>query len=177
MPYYHGFTTDVGLSSGFLFHGEAHVSRRDLLLKMELRSNPEALCVVRGALTQLTERLGFAEPECRAVVLGVDEALTNIIRHAYAGNAERPIEVSFRRIRAPWRGASREALEIVLVDRGRKVDRTKLRGRALEDLRPGGLGLHFIRESMDTVEFRRTDGRNRLRLVKFLRVPRPSRDS
>src|SRR5207247_10138651 len=123
-----------------------------------------------------TERLGFSEPECRAVVLALDEALTNVIRHAYAGHPEGTIEVSFRRIRAPWRGASREALEIVLVDQGRKIDRTKLRGRSLEDLRPGGLGLHFIRENMDAVEFRRTAGRNRLRLVKFLRVPRPPRD-
>ena len=49
--------------------------RRNLLLKMELRSNPETLCAVRGAVAQLTERLGFSEPECRAVVLGVDEAL------------------------------------------------------------------------------------------------------
>jgi len=153
------------------------VRRRDLLLKMELRSNPASLCVVRGALAQLTERLGFREPECRAVVLALDEALTNVIRHAYSGRRERPIEVSFRRIRTPWRGASREALEIVLVDQGRKIDRTKLRGRALEDVRPGGLGLHFIRASMDAVEFRRTATRNRLRLVKFLRVPRPPRGS
>ena len=149
---------------------------RDLLLKMELRSHPEGLCIVRGAVMQLTEMLGFSEPECRAVVLALDEALANVIRHAYAGNPKRPIEVSFRLIRAPWRGASRVALEIVLVDRGRKIDRGKLRGRALEDVRPGGLGLHFIRQNMDAVEFRRTAGRNRLRLVRFLRVRRPPRD-
>ena len=153
------------------------MSRRSLLLKMELRSDPEMLCVVRGAVAQLTEELGFAQPQCRAVVLGVDEALTNIIRHAYAGQAGRPIEISFRRVRAPWRGASREALEIVLVDRGKKVDRAKLCGRALEDVRPGGLGLHFIRESMDAIEFRRRSGRNHLRLVKFLRVPEPRKGS
>ena len=153
------------------------MNRRNLLLKMELRSNPEALCVVRGALAQLTERFGFPESECRAVVLGVDEALTNIIRHAYAGRAEGPIEVSFRRIRAPWHGATREGLEIVLVDHGKKVDRAKLSGRALEDVRPGGLGLHFIRETMDAVEFRHANGRNQLRLVKFLGVPGPPRGS
>jgi anti-sigma regulatory factor (Ser/Thr protein kinase) len=128
-------------------------------------------------VTQLTERLGFPESECRAVVLGVDEALTNIIRHAYAGRAERPIEVLFRRVRASLCGKHGEALEIVLVDRGKKVDRAKLCGRALEDVRPGGLGLHFIRESMDAVEFRRTNGRNQLRLVKFLRVPGSRRGS
>jgi len=149
------------------------LNRRNLLLKMELRSNPETLCAVRGAVAQLTERLGFSEAECRAVVLGIDEALTNIIRHAYAGHPDRPIEVHFSRIRTSSCGKNGEALEIVLEDRGKKVDRAKLCGRALEDVKPGGLGLHFIRESMDALEFRRTYGRNQLRLIKFLPKPDP----
>ncbi len=153
----------------------AHVSRGSLLLRMELRSNPEMLCVVRNALGELAAKLGFSEPECRAVVLAVDEALTNIIRHAYLGNAERPIEASFRRIAVPRDGKSGEALEILLEDRG--VIANKMCGRALEDVRPGGLGLHFIRESMDTVEFSRRWGRNRLRLVKFLHVQGPRKGS
>ncbi len=153
------------------------MSGHSLLLRMELRSNPETLCVVRGAVAQLTERLGFSEPECRAVVLGVDEAMTNIIRHAYAGHPDRPIEALFRRIRTSSCGKSGEALEIVLEDRGKKVDRAKLCGRALEDVKPGGLGLHFIRESMDALEFRRRLGWNQLRLVKFLPKPGPPADS
>lgn len=147
------------------------MSRGSLLLKMELRSNPEMLCVVRNALGQLTQELGFPEPECRAVVLAVDEALTNIIRHAYQGKAEQPIEASFRRIQVARDDASEAALEIVLEDRGVTVDCEKLCGRELEDVRPGGLGLHFMRQCMDTVEFRRTWGRNQLRLVKLLHPP------
>ena len=135
------------------------------------------LCVVRHALGELAARLGFSEPECRAVVLAADEALTNIIRHAYHGDAERPIQVSFRRIRVPRDGKSRDALEIVLEDRGAKVNPKKMCGRALEDVRPGGLGLHFMRESMDTVEFSRKKGRNLLRLVKILHVPGPKKGS
>lgn len=153
------------------------MSRGKLLLKMELRSNPEMLCVVRNALGQLTQELGFPEPECRAVVLAVDEALTNIIRHAYQGRAEQPIEASFRHIQAGRDGARRAALEIVLEDRGVTVDREKLCGRKLEDVRPGGLGLHFMRKCMDTVEFRRRQGRNQLRLVKLLRTPELAKGS
>jgi serine/threonine-protein kinase RsbW len=147
------------------------MSRGSLLLRMELRSNPEMLCVVRNALGQLAATLGFSETECNAVVLAVDEALTNIIRHAYLGDVERPIEASFRRIHVPWEGQGRDALEIVLEDQGVTVNAKNLCGRALEDVRPGGLGLHFIRESMNTVEFSRRKGRNQLRLVKILHVP------
>jgi anti-sigma regulatory factor (Ser/Thr protein kinase) len=144
---------------------------------MEMRSNPEMLCVVRHALGELAAKLGFSEPECRAVVLAVDEALTNIIRHAYGGNTERPIEACFRRIPARRDGKSGDALEIVLEDRGVRVNSKTMCGRALEDIRPGGLGLHFIRESMDTVEFSHRKGRNQLRLVKVLRVQEPRKSS
>src|SRR4029077_18873774 len=92
----------------------AHVSSGSLLLKLELRSDPAMLCVVRNALGQLAETLGFSEAECRAIVLAVDEAMTNIIRHAYLGDAGRPIEASFHRIRAPRDGQSADALEILL---------------------------------------------------------------
>lgn len=155
----------------------AHVSRGSLLLKMELRSNPEMLCVVRNALSELTAKLGFSEPDCRAVVLAVDEALTNIIRHAYLGDAEKPIEASFRRIAMSEDGQSADALEIILEDRGVTANPRKMCGRKLEDVRPGGLGLHFIRESMDTVEFSRRGGRNLLRLVKVLRAKTPRKDA
>src|ERR1700739_1239718 len=112
------------------------MNRSRLLLKLELQSNPEMLRVVRHALGQLAETLGFPDPECRAVVLAVDEALTNIIRHAYQGKADQLIEISFRRIQAAQDGAHRPALEIVFEDQGAKVDAKKLCGRDLEDVRP-----------------------------------------
>jgi serine/threonine-protein kinase RsbW len=40
-------------------------------------------------------------------------------------------------------------------------------------VRPGGLGLHFIRETMDEVEFSHIDGKNRLRLVKIIHAQGP----
>jgi serine/threonine-protein kinase RsbW len=153
------------------------VSRGRLLLRMELPSNPDMLCVVRNALAELAAKLGFSEPECRAVVLAVDEALTNIIRHAYLGDPERTIEATFHRIHAPGEGESGDALEIVLEDSGVTANPEKMCGRALEDVRPGGLGLHFIRESMDTVEFSRSNGKNQLRLVKILHATGPLKGS
>lgn len=153
------------------------VSQGSLLLKMELRSNPETLCIVRNALGQLAQTFGFSETDCRAVVLAVDEALTNIIRHAYEGKPEQPIEVSFRRIQATGDGTPEPALEIVLEDHGRAVDRETLRGRELDEVRCGGLGLHFMRESMDAVEFRRRWHRNQLRMVKRLRAATTAKSS
>lgn len=144
------------------------MNRNRMLLKLELQSDPGMLCVVRGAIGPLAEAVGFSSADCRAIVLAVDEALTNIIRHAYGGAGELPIHAEFREVEEQGDGQSRKALEITLEDEGTEVDRAKLCSRPLEELRPGGLGLHFIRESMNTVEFRRINGRNQLRLVKFV---------
>jgi anti-sigma regulatory factor (Ser/Thr protein kinase) len=138
------------------------------LLKLELHSDPQLLCVVRGALERLTEVFGFSPPDRRSVTRAVDEALTNIMRHCYNGRTDQPIEVYCTRI--PPRGGSERAdgLEILLCDKGPAVDPSKLRGRRLDEIKPGGLGLHFIRQSMDIVEYRRVGDTNEFRLVKYL---------
>lgn len=144
-----------------------------MLLKLEVQSNPELLCAVRGAMEKLTERMGFPEAECRSVTRAVDEALTNIIRHAYSNQPDQPIELACFRAKQAADGKAVEGLEIILKDQGAPADPEKMRGRPLEEVRPGGLGLHYIRQSMDVMEFTRADGMNQLRLVKYL-PPRAS---
>ena len=141
---------------------------RGLLLKLELRSNPNLLCVIRGAVERLTEGLGFSAPECRSVTRAVDEALCNVMRHAYCGRLDKPIVVYFRRVQRRSKGWLNEGLEVFLWDHGPAIDIAKLCGRKLNEIRPGGLGLHFIRQAMDKVEFTRVGRTNQLRLVKYL---------
>jgi serine/threonine-protein kinase RsbW len=145
---------------------------RGLLLKLELRSNPNLLCVIRGALERLTEVFGFSAPERRSVTRAVDEALCNVMRHAYCGRLDKPIAVYFRRVQRRSKGRVDEGLEVILCDQGPAVDTAKLCGRNLDEIRPGGLGLHFIRQAMDTVKFTRVGRTNRLRLVKYPQPPK-----
>jgi serine/threonine-protein kinase RsbW len=137
------------------------------LLKLELHSDPTLLCVVRGALERLTEVFGFSPPERRSVTRAVDEAITNIMRHCYNGRTDQPIEVYCSRV-PPRASHQADGLQILLCDQGPEVDPSKLRGRRLEEIKPGGLGLHFIRQSMDTVEYQRSGSTNQFRLVKYL---------
>jgi anti-sigma regulatory factor (Ser/Thr protein kinase) len=147
--------------------------RTGLLLRLELPSNPEILCVVRSAVMRLSEEMGFSAEGCRAVTRAVDEALANIIRHAYGGKAGQPIELVCRGLPSQTDGPGPTGLEIVLVDHGAPADRDKLRGRALDDVRPGGLGLHFIQDAMDIMQYTSEATGNQLRLVKYL----PASDS
>lgn len=143
---------------------------RGVLMRLELPSDPSLLCAVRGAVERLTESFGFAPEECRAVTLAVDEALTNIIRHAYHGRPDQPIELSFRSVKPQADKQVTGGLEILLSDQGPAIEESKMCGRALDDVKPGGLGLHFIKQSMDIVEYQRENGTNRLRLVKYVRA-------
>jgi len=139
---------------------------------LTLYSRPGLLSVVRGTVERLSEYLGFPITEARSITRAVDEALTNIVRHSYGNRPGQPITMYFRRARRRRQCEEESGLEIVLCDRGPAVDPSKFRGRPLEEIRPGGLGLYFIRQAMDIVEFSRKSATNRLRLVKYLARPR-----
>jgi anti-sigma regulatory factor (Ser/Thr protein kinase) len=78
--------------------------------------------------------------------VAVDEACTNVIRHSYDGARDR--RILFQCAVVPG-----ETIAFRLRDFGKKVPAEALQSRDLDDVRPGGLGLHFIREIMDEVEF------------------------
>jgi anti-sigma regulatory factor (Ser/Thr protein kinase) len=135
---------------------------------LALYSNPRLLSAVRGAVERLTETLGFTAVQCRSITRAVDEAVTNIVRHSYGNRLDKPIAMYFRSTQRQHEGEVQHGLEILLCDRGPEVDASKLKGRPLEKIRPGGLGMHLIHQAMDTVEFTRKGPTNRLRLVKYL---------
>jgi anti-sigma regulatory factor (Ser/Thr protein kinase) len=60
-----------------------------------------------------------------------------------------------------------EGIRIVIEDEAKHIDPDHIKGRDLDEIRPGGLGVHIIREIMDEVvyEQRRPIGM-RLTLVK-----------
>jgi serine/threonine-protein kinase RsbW len=159
------------MSQGRKTSAKLRHSANGYLLKLQVTSDPNLLCAVRGAVERLTEAFGFSAAEGRAITRAVDEALTNIIRHAYCGAPDQSIDVAFRSVEGQADGKnSSDGLEITMCDHGPAIDPEKMSGRALDDVKPGGLGLHFIRQSMDVVEFKRANDTNCLRLVKYIRA-------
>jgi serine/threonine-protein kinase RsbW len=148
------------------------LNRMGWLLRLELPSNPEILCVVRSAVMRLAEEMGFAAEQCRGLTRAVDEALANIIRHAYDGRPGQPIELLCRRLQDRTHKKQQAGLEIVIVDHGAAADRKKMCGRSLDDVRPGGLGVHFIKDAVDVMQYTSRARTNRLRLVKYLPATR-----
>jgi len=106
---------------------------------------------------------GFPDLERGRIVLAADEAVTNVIRHTYQGVTDRPIILS---------GEISEGLfHLRLRDYGPPVDLANLKGRALEDIKPGGLGLHLLQAVFTVVEHRALPDGNEWHLAKPLEQP------
>lgn len=139
-------------------------------IRIELRSDPCYLAGVRQLIAGVAQRIGFDDNSCSQVALAVDEALANVIRHGYCQACDRPIWISL------WPSPETEergaGLRIEIEDEARQVDESELCGRELDDPKPGGLGLHIIREVMDEVAYHKRSGRGmRLTMVKFAQKP------
>ena len=105
----------------------------------------------------------MAEP----ITLAVVEALTNIIRHSYGGPCEKPIIVGLNKIHCGDK--NRPAVEILIRDFGKQVDAKAIKSRNLDELRPGGVGVHIIHSVMDEVEFSHADDcGTQLKMVKYI---------
>jgi sigma-B regulation protein RsbU (phosphoserine phosphatase) len=107
-------------------------------------ARPEALASIRAAVADQATRLGVPAGAAADCVLAVDEACQNIIRHAYKGG-EGDIVLRLDR--------DGDRLVIRLIDFAPPIDPVKIISRPLDDLRPGGLGTHFMRSVMDAVDF------------------------
>lgn len=125
-------------------------------------SRPELLAPVRAMMEELAARIGFDDIACGHLALAIDEALTNIIRHGYKNDPNQQIWIS------AWELSNPTGLRIQIDDLAPQVEVGKLKGRDLDDIRPGGLGVHLIHSLMDQVQFsKRPEGGMRLILEKY----------
>jgi anti-sigma regulatory factor (Ser/Thr protein kinase) len=135
-------------------------AKRPLKFQMKLSSDPRLLAVVRGTVAQFAEALGFEGSQCRNITLAVDEALSNVIRHAYKNECNHEIELNCQ--------AEADCLEFTFIDRGEPADPARICAGPLDEVALGGRGTHLIRQIMDEVIYDRLENHNRLRLKKYM---------
>jgi len=123
-------------------------------IELRFRSSPAHLPVVRATVEKVCELLGMDDDTTGGVVLSVDEAMTNVMKHAYKGSDDGPIDVTL----TPVGPDQPHALVITLADRGQFVDPATIKPRDLADVRPGGLGVHIIIKCMDEVTYAPREG-------------------
>jgi len=119
-------------------------------------------------VAERSEESGLAPRRSREVQLAVEEAVVNIIHHAYP---DRPGDIELRWQKDP----DRARVTIEIEDSGvpfdiRTAPEPDLKA-GLADRKIGGLGIHFIRTLAEAVDYRRENGKNVLTLVFEPRSP------
>ena len=116
-----------------------------LPIKLTIPSEPKYLCLVRGVLKDYLASLQVSERISAKVALCVNEACSNVIKYGYEGKVDCPIEISFL--------CEDDNFNVKIRDYGKTCDVSKIKPRSLDEIKPGGLGTHFINQIMDSVEY------------------------
>lgn len=126
------------------------MSQGEKLLELRIPARAERLTLVRALVKRATQTAGCNDNLGERLVIAVNEACMNIIQHAYSGNGAGEIVLEIHQ----------NGLQLIfrLVDFAQPVDLGTVKSRDLDDIRPGGLGVHFISEIMDEVKMGHLDG-------------------
>jgi len=119
---------------------------------LKVNSDPANLAAVRKQVEALAAGNGFSAKVVAEIGLCVNEAMANVIRHAYGNRYDRPVHV----VAAV---DDRDGITITIRDWGTGVDPSSLPHRPYDPLEPGGVGLICLRQWLDDVRYeRQADG-------------------
>ena len=126
-------------------------------------SHPKYLSIVRSVTGKMAQIYEITEPLTEDMKLAVDEACANVIKHAYRGDRTKKIVLKYK--------ITKKSFNVIIEDSGIKAQTDLIKGRSLDDIRPGGLGIHFIKRVFDVFQFDETKKKgNRLILIKSMNI-------
>lgn len=111
------------------------------LFEIRFSAKPERLCLVRSLVKRTAEVVGCGSELSDKLVIAVNEACMNVIQHAYQGDELGEIVLEMLN--------NEGKLHFRIMDYANPIDLESVKPRDLDELRPGGLGTHFINEIMD----------------------------
>ncbi|MEO7162882.1 MAG: SpoIIE family protein phosphatase, partial [Bdellovibrionia bacterium] len=113
--------------------------------ELTFSSETSSLGLIRHLVEDKARSMNFAEKQVGRIALAVTEAVANIIKHTYKSETDQRIQIGI--------GVNGPELQIHLRDWGPKQDPSHFVSRPLDEIRPGGLGVHYMKETMDVIEF------------------------
>ena len=115
-------------------------------MKFEILSDPKNLKTVRSNIKEAISNFNFKGVDEFNIILSVDEAVQNIIRYAYSLDKTKKILFDIK--------LQEKDLIIKIRDFGKQVDLSVIKSRDLDDVKPGGLGVHFIKSICKRVDYK-----------------------
>ncbi len=123
------------------------------------------LSEVRDFVARHARKFGFSESDVEDIRLAVDEAYTNVVKHAYHNDTNQVVQIEL--------GGNNYEFWISLIDDGDSFDPKTYHEpniqQSIHNGKRGGVGVYLIRQLMDMVEYRKSDGQNEIRMRKTLR--------
>lgn len=144
--------------------GPNHPVESSRQLRLALSADPAELVPVAGMVETLADELGWDAAATLHIDLVLEEILSNIINYGYPDGRAGRIEL--------WLDATHERVQLRIEDDGDPFDPFAVEppdlSLPIEERPIGGLGIHFVRNYMDSCAYRHVDGRNQVILVKRL---------
>ena len=142
-------------------------------LLIQAPSHGSYLAYLRGLVGDLARQIGFPDEDVSKIEMAVDEACSNVVKHAYPSKQEWVLQHRDPEIRMDVR-AENNRLVIEINDHGQRFDFAAYRPSDVEDrieqMMPHGYGIFIMRKFMDEVQYSSSDqSGNTLRLVKYLK--------
>ncbi|MEE9288114.1 MAG: ATP-binding protein [Bacteroidota bacterium] len=134
-------------------------------LEMTVESRTDRLILVRDFVSDAARKFGFNDEVVSKIALAVDEACSNIIKHAYRFAVDKLIDIEI---------LMRDGrFEVVITDDGLRFDPDLVElsnmKEYLKQYHQTGFGMYLMKSLMDEVEYTIKPGRkNEVRLIKFL---------
>jgi len=129
---------------------------------IEFHTSPAWFRTIRLLILAACQECGFSTRDAGQISMAVDEALSNIFRHGYQGSTEGRVRLTFKTTLNPS-----PKITIELEDDAIQVDTDLIRSRDLDDIKPGGLGVHLIQTVMDEATWqKRVEGGMLLSMCK-----------
>jgi serine/threonine-protein kinase RsbW len=113
--------------------------------EIEFASHPANMLLVRDFIRQFLKTIALSDTEKDLIILGVDEACTNVIRYAYHHEPNQLICLVCE--------LTNTGVRFRIRDYGAQCDPGRLNGRPLDLVQPGGLGIHLIRRAFNQVDY------------------------
>jgi len=130
-------------------------------LTLTLKNDPSEIGRLVDLLEAFGPQSGLTDDATFKLTLALDEIVANVVRHGFDDDREHRIEVKVT-VDDRTVTASVEDDGLEFDPREAPVPDLDL---PIEMRKPGGLGMHLVRATMDSVEYRRQDGRNILTVV------------
>jgi len=126
---------------------------------LEINSDPSELKKVREKVEVFCKE-NQIKVNLLEIKLAIDEALQNIIRHAYKLDKTKKITIKLEKI-------SGDSFKAEIRDFGERVPIDQIKHRALDDIKPGGLGVHFIKSISKEMKYEHKDEAGTLLTLVF----------